>query len=315
MKYTLILGGAGFIGSNLIHEYVRQDRKVISLNREQPDNGNLSGIRDKVVSITGSLDDAALLNRIFREYEVEEVVHLVSGLLPASSFDDYLREYDEVIIPTMKLIRNMKENNVRKLIFLSSGGTVYGSYKENGYYSEEDPLKPINYYGLSKCSLEEHIRLEGRKGNIEYLIIRASNPFGRFQNLYGKQGLVAVTLGKYLTGQEVEIWGDGSVERDYIPIEYLCRCMISLSRMNAWNETFNIGSGNGVSVNELLKTIEEALDINLKVRYKDARRVDSDKVVLNIEKLRSYIEVEKIDLGKSIQNFYRQILESENDKL
>lgn len=314
MKYTLVLGGAGFIGSNLIHEYIKQNRNVISLNREQPDNGNLDGIRDKVVSITGNLSDVELIRRIFCEYQIEEVVHLVSGLLPASTFAEYLREYDEVIIPTMKLIKAMKEKNVRKLIFLSSGGTVYGSYKESGYYNEEDPLKPINYYGLSKCSLEEHIRLEGRKGNIDYLIIRPSNPFGRFQNLYGKQGLVAVILGKYMSNQEVEIWGDGSVARDYIPIEYLCSCITRLSSMNAWNETFNIGSGNGVSVNELIKTIEEALDIKLKVRYKEARSIDSGRVVLDIGKLLSFIEVEKIDLGNAIQNYYKQILESKDDK-
>ncbi|MBP1920719.1 NAD-dependent epimerase/dehydratase family protein [Youngiibacter multivorans] len=314
MKYTLILGGAGFIGSNLIHEYVKLNRGVISFNREQPDNGNLDGIRDKVVSITGDLGDSELLRRIFREYEIEEVVHLVSSLLPASPFYDYLKEYDEVTIPTMRLMKIMQENSVRKLIFLSSGGTVYGSYKESGYYNEEDPLRPINYYGLSKCNLEEYIRFEGRKGKIDYLILRASNPFGRFQNLYGKQGLVAVILGKYLSNQEVEIWGDGTVARDYIPIGYLCRSIISLSSMNAWNETFNIGSGVGVSVNEIIKTIEDALDIRLKVRYKEARSIDSDRVVLNIDKLKSFIDVEKIDLGKSILDFYKYIRECENDK-
>jgi UDP-glucose 4-epimerase len=314
MEYTLILGGAGFIGSNLIHEYVKLNRGVISFNREQPDNGNLDGIRDKVVSITGDLGDSELLRRIFREYEIEEVVHLVSSLLPASPFYDYLKEYDEVTIPTMRLMKIMQENSVRKLIFLSSGGTVYGSYKESGYYNEEDPLRPINYYGLSKCNLEEYIRFEGRKGKIDYLILRASNPFGRFQNLYGKQGLVAVILGKYLRNQEVEIWGDGTVARDYIPIGYLCRSIISLSSRNVWNETFNIGSGVGVSVNEIIKTIEDALDINLKVRYKEARSIDSDRVVLNIDKLKSFIDVEKIDLGKSIIDFYNYILECENDK-
>ena len=314
MEYTLILGGAGFIGSNLIHEYVHMGRRVISFNRAQPDNGNLDGIRDKVISIDGDLRDTVLLERIFREHEILEVIHLVSGLLPASSFEAYLREYDEVIIPTMKLISLMQEMNVRKLVFLSSGGTVYGSYKESGCYNEGDSLRPINYYGLSKCTIEDYIRLEGRKGRIDYLIIRPSNPFGRFQNLYGRQGLVAVILGKLLSNQEVEIWGNGSVTRDYIPIDYLCRCITRLSEMGAWNETFNIGSGTGVSVNELIETMERALNIKLKVTYKDARSIDSDRVVLDIEKLRSYMKIDIPDLGKSIKDFYNQILESEHDK-
>lgn len=314
MEYTLILGGAGFIGSNLIHEYVRSGRNVISYNREQPDNGNLKGIRDKVVEIDGDLKDIKLIESIFRKYRITEVIHLVSGLLPASSMESYLKEYDEVIMPTMRLIRLMENMDVRKLIFLSSGGTVYGNYKEDGNYIEDDPLRPINYYGLSKCILEEHIRLEGRKGRIEYLIIRPSNPFGRFQNLYGKQGLIAVILGKHIKNQEVEVWGDGSVTRDYIPVGFLCRSIRELSSRDIWNETFNVGSGIGVSINELIGIIEEALDIRLKVRYKEARSIDSDRVVLDTKKLSSFIEIEKQDLGKSIKDFYNQILESENDE-
>jgi len=314
MEYTLILGGAGFIGSNLIHEYVRMGKRVISFNRAQPDNGNLDGIRDKVVSIDGDLRDTELMERIFREYEIGEVIHLVSGLLPASSMESYLKEYDEVIMPTMRLIRLMENMNVRKLIFLSSGGTVYGNYKEDGNYSEDDPLRPINYYGLSKYILEEHIRLEGRKGRIEYLIIRPSNPFGRFQNLYGKQGLIAVILGKYLKNQEVEVWGDGSVTRDYIPVGFLCRSISELCNKGVWNETFNIGSGIGVSINELIGIIEGALGIRLKVRYKEARSIDSDRVVLDTKKLSSFIETESKDLERSIKDYYNSILESENDK-
>lgn len=314
MEYTLILGGAGFIGSNLIHEYVKSGRNVISYNREQPDNGNLNGIRDKVIEIDGDLKDIKLIESIFDDYRIKEVIHLVSGLLPASSMESYFKEFEEVILPTMRLIRLMENMDVRRLIFLSSGGTVYGNYKEDGNYSEDDPLRPINYYGLSKCVLEEHIRLEGRKGRIEYLIIRPSNPFGRFQNLYGKQGLIAVILGKHIKNQELEIWGDGSVTRDYIPVDYLCRSIMELSSKGVWNEVFNIGSGIGVSINELIGIIEEALDIRLKVRYKEARSIDSDRVVLDNKKLSSFIKTERQDLGRSIKDYYNSILESGNDE-
>lgn len=313
MKYTLILGGGGFIGSNLVLEYVKQGKKVIVFNKFRVSiSENLRDITDQAIIIDSSLSDVNSLNNIFAKYEIEEVIHLISRLIPSSSNEDFINEHEEVIIPTIKLLEIMKNYNVRKLIYLSSGGTVYGNYKENGYYREEDLLKPINYYGLSKCNLEEIIKLEARKGNIDYLILRPSNPFGKFQNIYGKQGLIAVTLGKLINDQEIEIWGDGNSVRDYIPVENLCQNIIKLSNLNKKNEIYNIGSGVGFSINEIIEMMEKVLNVKFRKKYKNARNVDSSKLILNIDKMKNDIDVEQIDISKSILNFYDFLLE-END--
>lgn len=315
MKYTLVLGGAGFIGANLVREYILQGKNVIILDLFNNDNSNkLIDIIDQVIIINGNLSDTNLLKDLFFKYEIEEVVHLISSLIPSSTLDEFVFEHSNVILPTIKLIEIMINNNVSKLIYLSSGGTVYGNYKEDGYYNEDDSLRPINYYGLSKYNLEEIIKFEGRKGNINYLILRPSNPFGKFQNIHGKQGLIAVILGKMINGQEIEIWGDGHSIRDYIPIEYLGQCISKLSNLNEKNETYNIGSGIGFTVNEIIEMIEKALNVKLKKIYKESRNVDTGKMILNIDKMKNVIDVEEIDFSNSIRNFYNFLLEHKDGK-
>ena len=107
-----------------------------------------------------------------------------------------------------------------------NGGTINGNHKINGVYIETDKLKPINYYGLSKLQLEELIKFECANKSLNYLILRPSNPFGRFQNIFGKQGLIPVVIGKVLNNEVIDIWGDGSIIRDYIPIEFLANITV-----------------------------------------------------------------------------------------
>lgn len=315
MEYTLILGGGGFIGSNLVQEFIKQDKKVIVFSKfNDYQNKKFSELTEKVVYITGSLSETTLIKEVFSKYKISEVIHLISSLIPSSNLEDFTNEYKEVIIPTIHLIDIMANFNVRKFVYLSSGGTVYGNYKVDGYYSEEDPLRPINYYGLSKYNIEEIIKLESRKNKIDYLILRPSNPFGKFQNIYGKQGLIAVILGKLINNQVVEIWGNGQSERDYVPIQYLCRCIIKLVESGINNQTFNIGSGYGHSINEIIEIIEKTLNVKVNKTYEKPRNVDSDKMVLNIDKMKKVIDIEEIDLSESILDFYKFLLEDYNGK-
>ena len=313
MKYSLILNGSGFIGANLVREFVTQGKNVIVLDVFKGD-GRFDDIFDQIIIFDGRLGDINLLNDIFSQYEIEEVVHLVSSLIPSSTLEDFIFEHSNVILPTIELIEIMIKKNVRKLIYLSSGGTVYGNYKKDGNYNENDSLKPINYYGLSKCNLEEIITFEGRKGNIDYLILRPSNPFGRFQNIHGKQGLIAVVLGKLLEGEELEIWGDGHSVRDYIPVEKLCQYISEINNSNVKNEIYNVGSGIGFSINEIIELVEKTLSLKLRKNYISSRNVDSDKLILNIGKMKNVIDIEEIDFCNSIFNFYNFLLEDRNGK-
>ena len=265
---------------------------------------SLLNLNESSILIEGSIKDSSLLEEIFQKYPIEHVIHLVSGMLPNSSGESFLLEMDEVVLPTFKLIELMKKCEVSNLIYLSSGGTVYGNYKQSGTYNEDDSLKPINYYGLSKAHIEEFIKFAGRNNFINYLIIRPSNPFGDFQNLHGSQGLISKIFGNYLAGKPLEIWGDGSTIRDYMPIKYLCKSIIELSALNLKNEVINIGSGQGYSVNEIIELSEQILNKKLPIIYKPARSIDSGKVVLNIEKLNTLLDHKSINLKSCISEYY-----------
>lgn len=307
MSYTLILGGAGFIGLNLTLKYIKENRKVIVFGKKNENNSEFSQFKDSVVYINGTLDDFNLLESVFLGYKINLVVHLVSTLIPSSNFENFLTEHHSVIFPTLKLLELMRKYNSKKIIFVSSGGTVYGNYKDDGYYREDDILNPINYYGLSKCYIEKLIMCRSFNENIEYLILRPSNPFGKYQNIYGKQGLISILIGKSLSGEAIEIWGDGKTIRDYIPIDYLCDIIYKLSILDLKNEIINIGSGKGHSINEIIQIMNNVLENKLSPTYKESRKVDSDKVILNIDKLRSYIDVNEINLEKSIKDYYDYI--------
>lgn len=314
MKYTLILGGAGFIGSNLVREFLKWNSNIIVLDQIHFQNKRLKDVNDKIKIVPGHLNNITLLTQVFDQYEIERVIHLISGLTPSSSLENFKEEEKNVILPTVDLMELMKQYNVKRFLFLSSGGTVYGNYKNDGYYGEEDHLEPINYYGLSKSILEEQIKFQGRANNIDYLILRPSNPFGRFQNIYGKQGLISVILGKIITGQTLDVWGNGENIRDYISIDFLCKSIFQLCHRNIRNEIFNVGSGTGYSVNDIIHLTQDIADTRLNVRYYEARNIDTPKVILNIDKLKSVIDVHPEDLKQSISNYYIQILEAQYEK-
>lgn len=310
MKYTLIIGGAGFIGANLTRAFLKHNARVIIYSEIHDNNRNLDEINDQILVIQGKFNQVEKLAEIFKKYEIERIIHLVSGLIPSSNKEDFINEYNDVIIPTLELMKLMTKYNTKDLVYLSSGGTVYGNHKSNGVYVEIDKLEPINYYGLSKLHLEEVITFECKKNNLNYLILRPSNPFGRFQNIFGKQGLIPVVIGKVLNDEEIDIWGDGTIIRDYIPIDFLTNAIVQLSLLGFKNEVINVGSGIGYSVIDIVEMIERIACKTIKKNYLPNRSVDSDIVILNIEKLKSLMDIDKIDIEESIRNYFIHVKES-----
>ncbi len=150
--------------------------------------------------------------------------------------------------------------------------------------------------------------MESRTGGPKHIIVRPSNPYGAGQNIYGRQGLIAVTLGKLLKGDSPQIWGDGSVIRDYLHIQDLCRAIGLLLEKGGTNETYNIGSGKGYSVNDVMQMIEAATGDQFKVEYLPGRPVDVPVNVLDINKLTSHTGFHpSIELPEGISNLWNEM--------
>jgi UDP-glucose 4-epimerase len=307
MKNILLLGGAGFIGSNLVQELLcRKDYNINVLELEFASVSRIEALPAKI--FRGNISDTDLLESILLNEKIEIVIHLVSTIIPGSCYDDFKREFTDVIFPSIRLMEICCKKNV-KFVYFSSGGTVYGDRTgEVIPFVEADEMAPISYYGWSKQMMENSILYMNRTQGLRYLILRPSNPYGHGQNLHGKQGFIAVALGKILAGEPITVWGDGSSIRDYIYIDDLCKAVVDLlGNEEVVNTTLNIGSSIGYSVNQILDVIKNVVSEPVEVEYVAARQADVSSMVLDTRKLRNLISFNPISIERGIDIFYNSL--------
>lgn len=297
----LLLGGAGFLGANLTEALLNSGHSVHIVDR------NLESMRScSVLAGAASLHDldvteAADLVGLVDQLAIECVVNLVSTLLPSSSYEAFAGEIRKVTVPAFELVGELVRRKI-KYVYFSSGGTVYGA-DGDGDKSEDARTLPINHYGLAKLLFEQYVLFLSRTQGLRYLIVRPSNPYGPFQNPQRMQGLVAVTLDRILRGKEIEIWGDGSVVRDYVWVKDLAHAVTSLMATSPWNETYNIGTGIGYSVNQVISVISSVVGRSATVSYRPARVVDAPRIVLNIGKLKRTVHYDPVDFRDGIERY------------
>ena len=297
----LFIGGAGFIGSSLVKRFVSDEKYSVYIL--EPEFANISRLNGYNLTIfRNSLSDINEVKDILLANKIEVVVHLVSTLIPGSNYDDYVNEFKNVIFPSIELMEFCANEKI-KFVYFSSGGTIYGNRTTFQPFVETDNMEPISYYGWSKQMMENSILFKNRTQNLKYLIIRPSNPYGHGQNLYGKQGLVAVAIGKIIENKSVEVWGDGSAIRDYIYIEDLASVFYQLISNEICNETINLGSGRGYSVNDVLAFLKIISQVDFKIEYKNARPVDVSNMVLDVEKMKRTVDVILTPMLDGISSF------------
>lgn len=306
MQNLLIIGGAGFIGSSIIREILQQNDTYATFVLE-PYLADLSRIDNLPVHIIrGNISDTDLVESIIHTHEINKVIHLVSTMVPGCNYEDYEREFEKIIFPTVRLMQLCSKENVQ-FIFFSSGGTIYGEHKSTEPFNESCPKEPISYYGLSKQVIENSLLFEHRVSGLQYLIIRPSNPYGHGQRLNARQGLIAVSLGKILSGQPLTIWGDGSSVRDYIYIDDLAKVFGKLIRKGVCNTTINIGSGKGYSVKQIINILKNVVEEDFTVEYTGSRKNDVSNMVLDNSLMQSLIgNIELTPIEDGIRTFYEQ---------
>lgn len=302
----LFIGGAGFIGSSLVKFFAQNGSDKLFVI--EPEFANISRLAGVNVCINRcSLSDINTLKKILVLNNIDIVVHLVSTLIPGSGYDDFNNEFKNMIFPSIKLMEICADKKI-KFVYFSSGGTIYGNKNNIHPFVETDEMAPISYYGWSKQMMENSILFKNRTEQLKYLIVRPSNPYGHGQNLYGKQGLVAVSIGHILEKRPIEVWGDGSAIRDYIFIDDLAHIFYELIQKDIHNETVNIGSGRGYSVNDVLAFLKIISKSDFKIEYKNARPMDVSNMVLDITKMKRYTDIELTPMLEGISSFYHECL-------
>jgi UDP-glucose 4-epimerase len=302
----LLIGGAGFIGSALVRCFLKEDiYEVYILESRNANLYRIQSVINKITLLEGDVKTPSSLSQILIDNKIDIVIHLVSTLIPGSSLTHFHKEMNDIIMPIMYLMEICAQNDI-KFVYFSSGGTVYGNGECN-LHNELDKKEPISYYGLSKSMAEEMIEFEHRHLNLTYLIVRPSNPYGEGQNIYGKQGLIAVSIGKILNKDAIEIWGDGNSVRDYIYIDDLAYAVHQLLSNNVFNKTINIGSGIGYSVNQIIKILSDVMKVDIKINYLPIRGVDVDSLILDNSNLRGLIKFNPIDVEEGIRLFVNNV--------
>lgn len=308
----LVLGGRGFIGSHLItallsHGYrVRCfDRPhVVTLGRDLLDTPGF-------VLIEGDLANEAEIAEAIDGCDI--CYHLVSTTLPKSSNADPVYDIESNVVASVKLLNHAVKSGVRKIIFASSGGTVYGN-PVSIPIQESHPTNPVCSYGISKLAIEKYLGLFKQLHGLDYTVLRIANPFGERQRTHSSQGAVAVFLNKVLRGEPVEIWGDGSVVRDYIHIADVVDALLAALDQKSSEHVFNIGSGQGLSLNELLDAIERVTKCKAIRQYVTGRPFDVPASVLSIERARVALGWSpQVDFEQGLARFAEWLMQHHQD--
>lgn len=301
----LLLGGFGFIGINLITEFLQSDQyNVIVFSEKNTSTKTINRFKNVKIYL-GDFNNENDIEKIFQENKIDIVFHLISTTIPATSNENPIYDVESNLVNTIKVLDLMKKYAIDKIVFFSSGGTVYGIGDGNEKFSETDSLKPICSYGIIKNTIEKYLFLYNYLHGLQYLVLRVSNPYGEYHNSE-KQGFINVALRNILNGNSVNIWGDGEAIRDYLYIGDLVKIVVQLTEKNIYNKVFNIGSGIGYSINDVIAIIEKVTGIVYVIRN-ESRKVDVPRIVLDNKKLQTVNTFIFTDIETGIRKTYEWI--------
>lgn len=279
MQRVLVLGGSGFLGSYVVDELCLAGHHVLSLDR-YPER--FRPLRDEVEFYQADFGNRGELEKILKA-GVDVVVHLVSSTVPQTSNEDPIFDVQSNVVESIALFEMCVKYAVKKVVFVSSGGTVYG-IPERQPIPENHPTLPLCSYGVTKLTIEHYLHLFYVLYGLKYSILRLSNPYGARQDPRGKQGAVTVFMNRILRNEEITVWGDGSVVRDYIHASDFARACVAVIDSEKIG-VYNVGSGVGLSINQLLSALQEVTGKAAKVKYLPGRNFDVPELYLDCSRI------------------------------
>ena len=287
MRTILLLGGYGFLGTNIlshIEGYLKDEYQVIIIDRYATHPAGLP-FSCVIKTYTGDFSDVFFIRSVFSENHIDLVIHSLSTTIPINTFN---AKYDieSNLIPTVSLLDIMVEFNVRDIVYLSSGGAIYGSDIASKH-SEDEAVFPISSYGVVKLAIEKYLIQYEHLYGIRPLILRLSNPYGKY-HYSQRQGICNVAIDFALKNATFKVWGDGNARKDYIYVEDFTRILFMLLAKDLGHRIINIGSGQVSSVNHILTSIQKMIP-SFKWEYENSSRLDVSDSSLNTSLLSSLI--------------------------
>lgn len=298
-KKVIVFGGGGFIGRCLCETLVERGVEVTAFDRE------LSAVPESVRCIQGDFFDERQLAQAIQGQDM--IVHAICTINPGSSVEQYMRGYEKDFVQSARLC-DLAFRQGKRLLFLSSGGTVYAS--KNRPLAEDDPKTPINHYGSLKLCVENMMQAFVHAG-ADFRIARIANAYGPGQDYRKGVGFVDAAIKKAMRGETIEIWGDGNIVRDYIYIDDICHMLCDVLAHDGEVRIFNIGTGEGVSQRQVVEVLCTKYG-NVDACYKEPRAIDARYLVLNCNRYREMFSHRPRKIKQGIEN-YISWLQQKND--
>lgn len=298
---ALVFGGNGFIGSHLVDALLASGHQVRVFDRSyERFRPALSGVDYRLFDFKDSSAIAESLEG------VDVVIHLLSTTVPSTSNLDVVADIESNLIGTVRLLQLMLQKEVKRIVYLSSGGTAYG-VPQIMPIPETHPLNPICSYGVVKVAVEKYLLMFQQLYGLRPVILRPANPYGDRQGHGGVQGVINTFLARIKNCEKIEIWGDGSTVRDFIHVEDLA----DICRIAAETEiegVFNVGSGSGCSILEIMNVLRAVTGREVSPVFKPGRNYDVPRVVLDISKTEEQLDWRpRIDLYNGVAKTWQWI--------
>lgn len=280
---TLVIGGAGYIGAHLAPQLIATGRRVTVLGRSPTPRYELP---EGIVYVAGDFSQHDLVSRLLDKHQ--EVIHLSYATVPNTSFENPLADLLQNLPPTVQLFSDVADRGA-KLVLVSSGGTVYGEATESPI-RETHPTKPISPYGVTKLTLENYAYLYAATHGLKFVCVRPSNAYGVGQRPFTGQGFVATAIASMMSGVTIKIFGQRGTIRDYLYVSDLASGIVSALERGHLSETYNLGSGIGMSnldVIAVVKSLMHENDCEVKMENLPERAFDVKANVLDSRKLQT----------------------------
>ena len=292
----MVVGGGGFLGTNLCLRLLSRGGRVGAFGLRCP-------FRDKMPGLewhTGDFRDDKALAGALNGFEI--VFHLVHTTIPYSANLDIEKDLAENVTPSLKLLDMSRGLGVKRIIFISSGGTVYGAATQFPT-PESAHTYPLTAYAVSKLAIEKYLALYENLYQLDFRVLRLANPFGPFQVANKGQGVIAALIAHALNREPMDIWGNGSVVRDYIYVDDVIDAMEAIILDQSDHRIFNIGTGQGRILREVITTVQRLMGVSIDTRMAEQRALDVPKSVLSIERAKAVLGwAPKTDFEDGVRN-------------
>lgn len=293
-----VFGAKGFIGRHLVRRLASSGQPVVAFGRGFP--SNYSDVIGYPIEVR-EIDFRDVIGTQAKIQDISTVVQLINSSSPSLGNSHVGADFKSNVEPHVHFIESCVVSGVKSFLFVSSGGTVYG----NPSYlpiDEDHPTCPISSYGLTKLIIEHYVRLLTQHSDMGYVNLRVSNPFGPGQAINKGQGLIASILQKRMDGNTVPIYGDGSIQRDYLYIDDVIDALIAGIDTEGLKATVNIGSGIGRSVLDVIAALENIVGEKIAVSFLEGRSTDARSNILATDKARELLSWSpKVDFSDGLR--------------